>query len=153
MTRIAIDTNVLLYGEGIDDPRRRALARASFEALGTFDLVIPVQVLGEMLRVLLGKARWPVAQALEAVRSFESGFELARTDADVWREATLIVERHALPVWDALILAAASQAGCAMLLSEDYQDGFAWRGTTVVNPFAETRHPLLESLMIPKGRP
>lgn len=151
MTRIAVDTNVIVYGEGIDDPRRRDLARDSLATIASFEIVIPVQVLGETLRVLLGKARWPLERALKAVRSFEE-FELARTDAEVWREARQIIDIHRLPVWDSVILAAASQAGCALLLSEDYQDGFVWRGVTVVDPFAERRHPLLESLMTPRDR-
>ncbi len=37
---------------------------------------------------------------------------------------------------DALILNAAAEAGCELLLSEDMASGFAWRGTVVVNPFA-----------------
>ena len=152
MTRVAIDTNVIVYGEGVDDLHRREIAQRTLAALPAFDVVIPVQVLGESLRVLVGKAKWPLEQALDAVRSFES-FELARTDRETWDEATQIVKLHGVPVWDAIILAAASQAGCALLLSEDYQDGFVWRGVTVVDPFAERRHPLLESLMTQRGRP
>jgi predicted nucleic acid-binding protein len=36
---------------------------------------------------------------------------------------------------DAIILAAAVEARCDLLLSEDLQDGFAWRGVVVTNPF------------------
>ena len=39
----------------------------------------------------------------------------------------LAVDRD-LSIWDAVILAAAADAGCRLLLSEDMQDGFAWRG-------------------------
>ena len=42
---------------------------------------------------------------------------------------------HQLAVWDAIMLAAAAQAGCRVLLSEDMRHGFTWRGTTVRNPF------------------
>jgi predicted nucleic acid-binding protein len=45
------------------------------------------------------------------------------------------------------MLAAAADAGCRLLLSEDLQEGFTWRGVTVVNPFADTRHPLLAALL------
>ncbi|WP_205963481.1 PIN domain-containing protein [Roseicella aquatilis] len=30
----------------------------------------------------------------------------------------------------------AAEAECRLLLSEDIQDGFTWRGVTVRNPFA-----------------
>ena len=36
-----------------------------------------------------------------------------------------------------------------MLLSGDMQDGFVWRGVTVVNPFAATPHPMLVDLLRP----
>ena len=33
------------------------------------------------------------------------------------------------------MLAAAAQSGCRILLSEDMQHGFTWRGMTIRNPF------------------
>ena len=36
---------------------------------------------------------------------------------------------------------------CRLLLSEDLQEGFTWRGVTVVNPFAPTLHPVLAALL------
>ena len=44
-------------------------------------------------------------------------------------------------------MAAAGEAGCRLLLSEDLQDGFTWSGVTVVNPFAKNRHPILTALL------
>jgi predicted nucleic acid-binding protein len=49
-------------------------------------------------------------------------------------------------IWDSVILSAAAHAGCRLLLSDDYQDGFTWSGVTVTNPFLSSRHPLLEAL-------
>ena len=54
---------------------------------------------------------------------------------------------HQLSAWDAVILSAAADAGCRLLLSQDLQDGFTWSGVTVVNPFATTRHPLLDAVL------
>ena len=34
-----------------------------------------------------------------------------------------------------MILAAAAEAGADVLLSDDLQEGFTWRGLTVCNPF------------------
>ena len=61
--------------------------------------------------------------------------------------ATELATDHQLSIWDAVILAVASQAGCRLLLSEVLQDGFTWGGVTVVSPFAPARHPLLEALL------
>jgi len=37
--------------------------------------------------------------------------------------------------WDSLIVAAAELQGCALLLSEDFQNGGAYGSVTVRNPF------------------
>jgi predicted nucleic acid-binding protein len=42
---------------------------------------------------------------------------------------------HQFALWDAIMLAAAGASGCRLLLSEDMQDGFIWRGVTIRNPF------------------
>jgi predicted nucleic acid-binding protein len=56
---------------------------------------------------------------------------------------------HQLAFWDAIVLSAAADANCRVLLSEDLQDGFTWSGVTVVNPFAATPHPLLDAALGP----
>jgi predicted nucleic acid-binding protein len=45
------------------------------------------------------------------------------------------------------VLAASAEAGCRLLLSEDLQEGFTWRGVTVTNPFAPTLNPILAALL------
>lgn len=52
-----------------------------------------------------------------------------------------------LEIWDAIIIAAAQQAGCGLLPSDDLKDGFFWRGLTVANPFEDHVNPLLASIL------
>lgn len=54
-----------------------------------------------------------------------------------------------LQFWDALILSAAADAGCTLLLSEDMHHGFVTRGLTVLNPLAAQVHPRLAALLDP----
>jgi predicted nucleic acid-binding protein len=61
--------------------------------------------------------------------------------------ATDLASAHGLSIWDSVIFAAAADAGCRLLLSEDLQEGFTWRGVTVANPFAATRNPLLAATL------
>jgi predicted nucleic acid-binding protein len=53
-------------------------------------------------------------------------------------EAALkIAEKHGFGIYDALVVAAALEAGCAILYSEDFQDGQTIDGQlTIRNPFA-----------------
>jgi predicted nucleic acid-binding protein len=54
---------------------------------------------------------------------------------------------HQLSIWDSVILSAAAEAGCRLLLSEDLHDGFTWKGVTVTNPFAPAKYALLAAML------
>jgi predicted nucleic acid-binding protein len=60
-----------------------------------------------------------------------------------------LVVDHRLQYWDALILSASAEAGATLVLSEDMQDGFVWRGLTVVNPYAANMHRKLVAVIQP----
>jgi predicted nucleic acid-binding protein len=46
------------------------------------------------------------------------------------------------------ILAVTAENRCRILLTEDMQHGFTWRGVTVVNPYLTPPHTLLSSLFV-----
>ena len=110
-------------------------------------MVVPMQVLGEMVRVLTGKAKWEIDAVSAEIGFIEAFSEVPATAQPALRSAIEMIGKHKIAVWDAMILAVASEAGCSLLLSEDYNEGFAWRGATVVNPFATTPHALLARAM------
>lgn len=58
---------------------------------------------------------------------------------------------HEMRIWDAVMLSVAASAGCRLLLSEDLQDGFTWRGVIATNPFGAERHALLDALLREEG--
>ncbi len=55
--RVSIDTNILAYAEGVGDVARRDAAVDLLTRLPPEDVLLPVQVLGELFRVLTGKAK------------------------------------------------------------------------------------------------
>jgi len=109
--------------------------------------VIPVQVLGELFNVLVRKAGKSRADAREALLSWRDAFPVIETSPEIMLTAVDLATDHRFGIWDAVILSAASQASCRLLLSEDLQEGFTWGGVTVVNPFASPRHALLDTLL------
>lgn len=143
MIRVAFDTNVLAYAEGLDDERRANIALDVISRIPPASAVIPVQVLGELYRVLTRKAGYSPDRAQAAILSWQDGFPIFPIETDALRSAMDLSSEHRLSFWDALIFSVAAEAGCRLLLTEDLQDGFTWRGVTAVNPFAEKRHPLL----------
>lgn len=146
---VAIDTNVLAYAEGLNDASKKAAALAVLEALPPESTFLPVQVLGELFTVLVRKARRSHADAAEAVLSWGDAFPSIESSGNVLLAALSLAHVHGLSAWDALVLSAAADARCRLLLSEDLQEGFMWQGVTVVNPFRADLHPLLAALLPP----
>lgn len=144
---VAVDSNILAYAEGVNGSRNKAAALALLQALPPESTLVPVQALGELFTVLVRKAGKSRADAAAAVLSWGDAFPLVETSNDVLLAATDLADAHQLSLWDAVMLSAAADARCRLLLSEDLQDGFTWRGVTVANPFAPRRHPLLEALI------
>jgi predicted nucleic acid-binding protein len=136
MSTAFLDTNILIYAALQSDPRSEA-ARALLARGG----VVGVQGLNEFVAVARRKLRrpWPeIHQALAAIRACcppPRPLTLATHEA-----ALGLAERYGFQVYDALIVAAALEAGCGTLFSEDMQDGQVVAGqqgrVTIRNPFA-----------------
>ena len=80
--RTALDTNLLVYAEGFGDQTRVSATRRLLEQLTDADVVVPLQCLGELFRVLTGKAGRPTQQAQEAVLSWMDAFPVLETNAN-----------------------------------------------------------------------
>jgi predicted nucleic acid-binding protein len=148
---IALDTNVLVYfsalSHGPDDDLKVAAAQTTLAALSEkADVRIPVQAYGELYTVALrfGRSR-EVARAL--VEKLRREFGSIGSDDETLGIALDLATEHKLQFWDALILSAAADAGCSLLLSEDLQAGFTWRGVRVVDPFAKKMDVRLKRVM------
>jgi predicted nucleic acid-binding protein len=149
LVRLALDTNILAYAEGVNGAPRKKTALEIIAKLPTDSTFLPVQVLGELFHVLVRKAGRPPERARGAILSWQDAFPLIETSPAVLVAGTDLAARHNLSIWDAVIFAAAAATGCRLLLSEDLQAGFTWNGVTVANPFSATQHPLLEALLEP----
>ena len=145
--KVALDTNILAYIEGVNGAARKASAAEMVARLPAGDTYVPVQVLGELFLVLVRKAKYKAASARAAVFNFLDIFPSIETSPSVLTAAADLSVDHGLDIWDAIILAAAASAGCRLLLSEDMQEGFTWNGVTVANPFSAKRHELLNELL------
>ena len=147
--RVALDTNVLAYAEGANGVTMREKALELIQRLPPGAIVLPAQTLGELFNVLVRKAKRRPVRAREAVLSWRDAYAVVETSAAVMVNATDLASDHGLTIWDSVVLAASAEAGCRLLLSEDLQEGFTWRGVTVTNPFAATPHSMLTALLMP----
>ncbi len=145
--RIALDTNILVYAEGVNGAEKRAMAIDLVRRLPQERTVLPVQALGELFHVLVLKGGRSRSDARTALLGWRDTFSVMETSPDIMMAASDLATDHHFSIWDAVILVASSHAGCRLLLSEDLQDGFTWGGVSVVNPFASPRHALLDAVL------
>jgi predicted nucleic acid-binding protein len=130
-----LDTNVLIYAVAEDDPRS---ARA--EELLLSGGVLSVQILNEFTAVARRKLQMPWTEVAEAVEAFLvlCPSPIAIT-IETHQAARTIAEKLGCNIYDALVLAAALEAGCTTLYSEDFQNGQVIGGQlTVRNPFTRS---------------
>jgi len=147
--KVALDTNVLVYAEGVNDAAKRDTALNLVRRLPQATTLIPVQALGELFNVLTRKAGMSRGEARERLLGWHDAFPVVQTTPAAMLAATDISADHQLGIWDALVLSISAQAGCRLLLSEDMQEGFTWGGVTVTNPFAANPHTILKNLLNP----
>jgi predicted nucleic acid-binding protein len=150
VTRVALDSNVLAYLAGvsrsIEDETKITEARSLIKRLANqVSLIAPAQAMGELFVVLCSSGA-PADEARAILIEFADAFGTSASEVDSVLAAADLVVDHKLQFWDALILTAAANAGCTMLLSEDMQSGFVTRGLTVINPFSKPLHPKLAAL-------
>ncbi len=135
--RCFIDTNILVYAESSDEPTKQRIAmdvirHLRFARLG----VLSTQVLNEYIHVSLRKLGLRHAHIREQLRCYRQ-LDLAGVTPDTIELALDLHESHALSYWDALIVASAHIAGCAVLLTEDMGTSQVLAGVKLVNPFAQ----------------
>lgn len=133
--RSFIDTNVLLYADSADEPRKQAAAIGLIEThLRAGSGVVSTQVLHEYAAAALKKLMLPDDVVLARIELF-SRFEVVAASVSALKAALSLRTLHRLSFWDSLIVQAARDAGCAALLSEDLSAGATLAGVTIVNPF------------------
>ena len=146
--KVALDTNILAYAEGVGDSIRHQSSLKLLEKLPEDRVVVPAQVLGELFRVLTGKRGIARQKARAAVLGWADAFSVCDSTHTALIAALDLATDHGMQIWDGSILAVAAEACCRVLLSEDLQHDYTWRGVTVVNPYLPNNHPLLEGLLL-----
>ena len=130
--KVFFDSSVLIY----------SLSRADPRSLVTFELldrggIISVQVLNEFANVASKKLRldWQrIEEILDEIREYlEPPIALTLSIHEL---GLAIARRYKYTIYDSLLIAAALEAGCKTLYSEDMQDSQTIGSLTIRNPFS-----------------
>jgi predicted nucleic acid-binding protein len=133
--RIFLDTNILLYAK-VDDGSDKHIKCHNLLTviLVGSELVAIVQALNEYYVNALKKNIIP-AEIKNTVDQFISDFEIVPLTKELIPETHRICNRYQFSYWDSNIVAAALEAKCKILYTEDLQDGQVIDNTlTVINP-------------------
>ena len=140
--RISLDTNVLFYSVDWDAGDRNTRAVSIVNSARNWDCVLILQTLGEFFAVATRKGRMPHDHAEALVENWLRVFPVHAAGPETLRRAMAAVREHRLSFWDAMLWATAREAGCGVLLTEDFQHGRVLGGVRFHNPFLEAG-PLL----------
>lgn len=142
-----LDTNVLIYVLAGQEPvAGAALTPAEEEANRKADIALAlleqdglclgVQIFNEICNVVLRRG-FDWRKTMELLATLEAlSVDIVPLSLGVHKEGLRLRERYKLQLFDAMLLAAALEAGCTAFYSEDMQHGQRIEGTlAVLNPF------------------
>ena len=126
------DTNILIYSLEGDLVRSRIAGDAV--ASGGW---ISVQVPNEVTNVLRRKLRREWAQVDVALQVFRSTLNVIPLTSSIHVRGVALARRYDFAIYDAMIVAAAMEAECSRLYTEDMHHGLTVDDRlTIFNPFA-----------------
>ncbi len=160
---VFVDTNVLVHARDLrEKAKQQAAARWIAQLWRDRSGRTSAQVLSEFYVTVTRKLKpgMPAPQAWEDVNAFLSWHPQA-VDSALLQRAYQIEQRYRLSWWDSAVVGAAQLQDCALLLTEDLQDGAVFGSVTVRSPFtfaaedsrAIYRLPPPENAHRPRGRP
>jgi predicted nucleic acid-binding protein len=126
-----LDTNVILYLLS-EDTTKADRAEALLAQGGT----VSVQVLNEAANVMTRKLKMGLDEAEDILAGVRHFCEVMPVTIEIHDQALAITRRFGFSIYDSLIVAAAINAKCEILYSEDLQHGQqVGAQLTITNPF------------------
>ncbi|GAB6091092.1 PIN domain-containing protein [Spirochaeta dissipatitropha] len=135
MAKVFFDTNILVYTVDKKDIEKTHKSRELIKNVTQEHApVISTQVLQEFYNASTSKLGIDKIIVKNLVHNYRN-MEIVTIDLLIIEQAIDISILFQLSFWDSLILAAAEQANCTYIISEDLNNGQRIRGIEIVNPF------------------
>ena len=127
-----IDTNILVYAFTADEPEKQ---EAALKALNKCMPVVSAQVIKEFSNVLLRKTNADTQTIKDTINDIITVADVVAEEIELILASFDIHERYKFSFYDSLIVTAALNSKCEILLSEDMQDGqIIGERLKIVNP-------------------
>jgi predicted nucleic acid-binding protein len=132
--KVFLDTNILIYAHDAGSPEKQRKSRETIAQLTASRLgVISTQILQEFYVASTRKLGVSPIAAKGVLKTL-SVFEVVPVSPELIQEAIDCSILNDVSFWDALVLAAASAAGCSTVYTEDLNAGQMILGIKVQNP-------------------
>ena len=131
--KVFLDTNILIYSYTSTEPDKQAKARVIANLPSA---IISTQVLKEFANIVHRKFELDWTSIHAALTEIEGNFNIHLNTSTTIKKACHIAQRYHFFFYDSLIIAAALEANCTTLYSEDMQhEQIIEERLTVRNPF------------------
>jgi predicted nucleic acid-binding protein len=133
MSKIAVDTNVLIYlHDGLNSSKKSAA-----ESILAENPNIPAQVISEYLNTTRRLLTLSKENLLLQTSELFSNCEIIPISSSTLLKSAELIKKFQFQLFDAIIVAASLQAGCDILYSEDMHHGLLINNSlTILNPFS-----------------
>ena len=131
-TKIALDTNILIYSHDKSDICKRNIARTLLD----LSPVISTQTVSEYINVLKRKIAIPKDELIDlCMRNLEDCI-IHHINISTLKIAKHIIQSYDLQIFDSIIAASAVEANCEILYSEDMHHGLVIdERLKILNPY------------------
>ena len=136
--RFFLDTNIFIYEVNSRGPSKKIVAaRLVDDALDSGKGIVSFQVVQEFFSVAFRRFTPPMSP-VEAEQALAVTFRpllAIHSSNSLYSQALQLTHRYSVSWYDSLIVAAALEANCRILYTEDLQHGQQFSNLRVVNPF------------------
>lgn len=141
MSKIFIDTNIIVYSLDKREGKKRGQARRLLQKIvADHQPVLSTQVIKEFYVVATQKLKADPIYIKNIIHNFHN-MEIVHNDLELIEQAIDISILLKMSFWDSLIIAAAEKAKCKVIVSEDLNSEQNYRGITILNPFQDGDFP------------
>jgi len=132
MSRIALDSNILIYNHCLNSEEKMLISLNFFND----NPVISTQVISEYFNVMRKKFKTEKNELMELCSSWLEKCTVQPVILSTIKLAQSLVRKYDFQIFDGIIVAAALEADCDILYSEDMHNGLVIEDKLeIVNPF------------------
>jgi len=132
MNRIALDSNILIYCHSLELEDKKLISRALFKE----NPVVSSQVISEYINVIKRNLKMTKLELIELCSSWLEKCTVQPVVFSTLKLAQNLIVKYDFQIFDSIIVAAALEANCDILYSEDMHNGLVVENTLkILNPF------------------